>query len=168
METEFTATELHRVGRNVDGHILTETDTLWIASGSFPMGHTWSLFYAQRTNEHLFGQSLGVQRQLVRDGDAPMCIRIPSSSSAHIPSACSYRTHYYAYVDNLGIMSTDREEVLDGLQYAIDHFTKHNLTLQETSIGTGARDLLGTITHAFLHRTTLTTARFWNTRMAIS
>ena len=51
LEEGFTADEVGLVGSTVGGRVLRSGDKVHAACRSLPMGFSWSLFYAQMTNQ---------------------------------------------------------------------------------------------------------------------
>ena len=60
----FTVRELGVVGLVFDGVTLGPDREVTVASAMAPMGFSWSLYFAQRTSEHIFGASLGCDSSL--------------------------------------------------------------------------------------------------------
>ena len=84
------------------------------------MGFSWSLFFAQRINEAVMENVPSLQHSsLVHDRGGP-AVFLPHSHR---------QMKHFAYVDNLGVLSANREAVEEGLADLSDDFTSKNLLL---------------------------------------
>ena len=109
----------------------------YVVSAMAPMGFSLPLYFAQRTSEHLFAESLGQGSSLFNDQNAPL-IMDPRPSSR-------LKTNHGVYVDNLGLLFFDVGTVGTKLSKAADDFTSVGLELHETATGSGDREALGTV-----------------------
>ena len=156
----FSARELGVVGMRLGDKVLSADDDVSVASAMAPMGFSWSLYFAQRTSEHLFSVSLGSKSALFNDRNAPLVLD-PRASARHL-------SHHYVYVDNLGLLAFDPDMVGTKLGKAVGDFNDAGLELHETSTGSGERDALGTVLDCSMFSSRPTTRRWWNLRMAVS
>ena len=156
----FTARELGIVGEVINGITLGPDHVVSVASAMAPMGFSWSLYFAQRTSEHIFAASLGRDSTLFNDMSAPLVLD-PRPEARH-------RSSHYVYVDNLGLLSFDDTLVRTKLSKTVTDFTQAGFELHEISAVTGEREALGTVLDCTGFHSRPTTKRFWNLRMAIS
>ena len=109
---KVTAKEMKLVGKVYNGRRLRPDDEFWLAATSLPMGHSWSLFFCQRGIELRAAASPGLENcTLMRDRGPSILLR-PAADSKRVlriydPTSGS---HYYVYVDNLGVLSASKEE----------------------------------------------------------
>ncbi|CAK9007629.1 Uncharacterized protein SCF082_LOCUS9531 [Durusdinium trenchii] len=104
-------------GETVDGKTLGPLDPVWPCAGSLCQGFSWSLYFAQKANEQMC-KSVDLLREasLVHDRGPPVVLRVGQVDQ-------STETHYYVYVDNLGVLHFDQQLVanaLKALQKAFD------------------------------------------------
>ena len=115
-------------GRPLDRHDLVSP--CW---GVFPMGFTWSLWAAQRTNEYLVPVACPRLGGVPLSDRGPPLIFGPGRPASVIP--------HYVYVDNLGVASTSRPIVTDSIGQLAEGFGARGLLLHESSVGTDVEAL---------------------------
>ena len=107
-------------GHSLDGRVLKSNDLVYPMPGSLCMGFSWSLFFAQRINEAVMENVPSLQHSsLVHDRGGP-AVFLPHSHR---------QMKHFVYVDNLGVLSANREAVEEGLADLSDDFTSKNLLL---------------------------------------
>lgn len=125
-------------GQIVDGKTLKHDDAVFPCAGSLCQGFSWSLYFAQRANEFLC-QSISplADAQLSNDRGGPIVMKIGKHARA--------QSHFYVYVDNLGVIGSDRKDVevaMEGLQKC---FNSLGLQLHATEISDGYVEALGCV-----------------------
>ena len=119
----FLPIEARHVGMTgcwLEGRRLESSDLIYPMPGSLCMGFTWSLFFAQRINEAMMGQVTALSNSsLIHDRGGP----------AVFSSASPQEIKHFVYVDNLGVLSPNREAVGVGLDELSQRFTSEKLLL---------------------------------------
>ena len=141
-------------GQCIDGKELGHNDAVFPCAGSLCQGFSWSLYFAQRANEFLC-QSINplAEAKLSNDRGGPIVMRIGKNSEA--------KTHFYVYVDNLGVISSDRkavEDAMDGLQVC---FNSLGLQLHATEISDGYVEALGCVLDGGSMQSRVNPKRLW-------
>lgn len=111
-------------GQFLEGHQLSSSDLVFPMPGSLCVGFTWSLYFAQRINEVMMSNvgSLGGS-SLIHDRGGPAVFSRSESEVKH-----------FVYVDNLGVLSSNRKAVEVGLAELSENFTQKNLLLHPGEI----------------------------------
>lgn len=108
------------VGTEVEGATVLAEESLFPIPSSLCMGFSWSLFFAQRANEHLISQVPRlIDSKLISDRGEPVVFD-PNHEE---------RIRHYVYVDNLGIVSQQESGVLEALGSLDPAFDARGLVL---------------------------------------
>eukprot|EP00438_Fugacium_kawagutii_P024261 Skav223122 [mRNA] locus=scaffold419:830256:833692:- [translate_table: standard] len=107
-------------GTTLEGQTLKSSDLIYPMPGSLCMGFSWSLFFAQRINEVVMSD-VGTlsSSSLIHDRSGP----------AVFDSQDPGDVKHFVYVDNLGVFSSDRRVVEQGLDDLSKDFTDKRLLL---------------------------------------
>lgn len=121
-------------GHTLEGVTLLSNDLVYPMPGSLAMGCSWSLYFAQKINEHQFSisPSLG-DSGLIHDRGPPLVI---DPQDPH-------KLNHYVYVDNLGIIGQSRELVTEGLNSVENHFNSSQLLLHPGEVHSESVKALG-------------------------
>ena len=108
------------IGTVVEGERVKKGDRLFPCPASLCMGFSWSLFFAQRSSEHLMSKvpSL-VSSKIVSD----------RSEGISFKEADKGMVRHYVYVDNLGVISQDEAVVKRCLAELVPAFDNRGLIL---------------------------------------
>ena len=121
-------------GQMLDGVVLQSNDLVYPMPGSLAMGCSWSLYFAQKINEHQFKLSPSLSdSDLMHDRGAPLVID---------PTRPDTLNHY-VYVDNLGIIGQNKDLVSKGLESMETHFNSKQLLLHPGEVHTSSVKALG-------------------------
>lgn len=121
-------------GHTLDGVVLQSNDLVYPMPGSLAMGCSWSLYLAQKINEHQFRLSPGLSAsEIVHDRSHPLIID-PDDPN---------KTNHYVYVDNLGIIGQSKEGVTSALSSMEDHFNSKQLLLHPGEVHSDSVKALG-------------------------
>ena len=121
-------------GHMLDGVVLQSNDLVYPMPGSLAMGCSWSLYFAQKINEHQFKLSPGLcSSDLMHDRGAPLVI----------DPDCPDSLNHYVYVDNLGIIGQNKDLVSKGLEAMENHFNSKQLLLHPGEVHSGSVKALG-------------------------
>jgi len=121
-------------GHTLDGVVLQPNDLVYPMPGSLAMGCSWSLYLAQKINEHQFRLSPGLSAsEIVHDRSHPLIID-PDDPN---------KTNHYVYVDNLGIIGQSKEGVTSALSSMEDHFNSKQLLLHPGEVHSDSVKALG-------------------------
>lgn len=111
-------------GQFLEGHQLRSSDLVFPMPGSLCMGFTWSLYFAQRINEVMMSNVGSLSGSpLIHDRGGPAVFSRSESEVKH-----------FVYVDNLGVLSSNRKAVEVGLAELLENFTQKNLLLHPGEI----------------------------------
>ena len=111
---------------------LLPTDPVYPLPLFLPMGFSWAPFLAQTANKHQMGLSVDMDAAYLTDrGDAWV---IDSTGS---------RLAHYVYIDNLGLLGIDPNEVCKNLDSATQHFNKIGLAIHEVQKASSTGETLG-------------------------
>ena len=94
----------------LDGVDLSDDSLIYPAAGSLTMGFTWSLYFAHEA------------------------IVLESTETQKGQDQAGRRVHHYVYVDNLGILSVNKDTVGQGLREVEDIFEQRHLVLHPGAI----------------------------------
>ena len=147
-------------GTLLGDHRLRDDDLIFPMPAPLCMGFSWSLYYAQKVNQHLMSRipTLACSR-LFSDRSEPVVIK--SGHSEAQPS------HHFVYVDNLGILSTDACALNHSLSQVTKVFYDHRLDLHPGEVKHEAVDTLGCRVDGVKHVTTLKPSRAHKVRQAL-
>ena len=141
-------------GQSIDGKELGHNDAVFPCAGSLCQGFSWSLYFAQRANEFLCKSITPLsEAKLSNDRGGPIVMKIGKNSEAV--------SHFYVYVDNLGVISPDRKtvvEAMDGLQKC---FNSLGLQLHATEISDGYVEALGCVLDGGAMQSRANPKRLW-------
>ncbi|CAE7731551.1 unnamed protein product [Symbiodinium sp. CCMP2592] len=140
----LTAGELGLTGDELEGSRLRSHDVVYPMPGSLCMGFSWSLYFCQRINENQLREVFGPDRTRLISDRGPPAVFTRGSPAA---------MRQYVYVDNLGVISSDRQQVENALDQVTEHFTAKELLLHPGEVHRTRIKSLG----VELNGTTLTT-----------
>ncbi|CAK8990488.1 unnamed protein product, partial [Durusdinium trenchii] len=145
-------------GQTLEGRTLSSSDLVYPMPGSLCMGFSWSLFFAQRISEALMDQVPGLSHSTrIHDRGGP----------AVFDALQSHEIKHFVYVDNLGVMSSDRQAVSQELGELTDKFTDKKLLLHPGEIQHEHIKALGVQMDGKLLKSTLTPDRFHRVRQGV-
>eukprot|EP00434_Breviolum_minutum_P037676 symbB.v1.2.033418.t1/scaffold4147.1/size43859/1 len=108
------------IGTMVDGKKVDRGDMLYPMPSSLCMGFSWSLYFAQKANENLMSRVPVLKNsQIMSDRGFPVVFEPEKENTVR----------HYVYVDNLGIVSSNRELVREGLDELSPYFDDQGLIL---------------------------------------
>lgn len=147
-------------GCELEGRVLGALDAVYPCYASLCQGFTWSLFFAQRVNEHQCNccDPLADAR-LSNDKSGPVVF--------HIGQDGPFKSHYYVYVDNLGVIGQGHSRVSDIMDNLQRSFNERGLDLHASAVESGAVDTLGCVVECNKARCRINPDRLWKVRMAI-
>ena len=141
-----------------DGKRVEADEWIWPMSNCLPMGWTWSLHFAQLANATRMALLPCLDRSLaLTDRGAPLVLRADGREE----------TAHYVYVDNLGVISGNRDRVEAALHEAHESFDSVGLLLHETEVFEGAGKTLGVVIDGKALETRAADERFGNIRAAL-
>ena len=147
-------------GMEIDGKKLMPHDLVWPCAGSLCQGFSWSLFFAQRANEFLCSKvSPLADAKLARDRGAPVVLRVGKGIVTS--------PHYYVYVDNLGVLDTDAENVNSAMVALQSMFNSLGLELHGSEVSSGQVEALGCVLEGSSMRSLPSPKRIWRIHHAI-
>ena len=146
------------IGTEVEGHIVKKGDWLHPMPVSLCMGFSWSLYFAQKCNEHLMSKVPSIIGSKI--------ISDRSETVAFTESETGLVRHY-VYVDNLGIISQDEGIVKDSLAELGPMFDDRGLVLHPGEIQKDDVRALGCQMRGDLLAVRITPERYWKLRRAI-
>ncbi|CAK9106636.1 Uncharacterized protein SCF082_LOCUS49674 [Durusdinium trenchii] len=116
------ASVLNLEGTTLEGKLLGPRDAVFPCAGSLCQGFSWSLYFAQRANENVCRSVDTLQQAvLTQDRGGPVVLRLGKEQADN--------THFYVYVDNLGVLDTDAANVELAMQGLQQHFNSLGLEL---------------------------------------
>ena len=161
-------------GTAVDGEVVQPHDLIYPMPVSLPMGCSWSLYFAQNVSERLMGEVEALQGgSLVQDRGPPLSIHVPEPGpddgeggkcSRPLPQG---DPRHYVYVDNLGVLSTDRSLVQQALVEITAQFEGCDLRLHPGEVHDDPIDALGCRLSGTSRRASLKPLRLLRVRLAI-
>ena len=166
-------------GQMLDGVKLQGSDLVYPMPSSLPMGCSWSLYFAQTLSEKLMGQVGALSEStLLRDRGLPLVIkslspgdalsdRQPDGHRQGNRSLPEGDPRHYVYVDNLGVLSTDRTLVETAIHEITETFECEGLKLHPGEIKSHNVEALGCRLSGRDRRASLKPARLWKLRQAI-
>ena len=148
-------------GTILDGYRLKHDDLIWPMPAPLCMGFSWSLFFAQKANQHLMSKipSL-VSSRLFSDRSHPVVIKAGMEDEAQ-PS------HHYVHVDNLGMISTNTGALKEALTQVTNEFYARGLDLHPGEVAQQGVDTLGCRVDGVNYCTTLKPTRVHKVRQAL-
>ena len=109
----------------LEGKLLGPLDRIYPCAG-LCQGFSWSLYFAQRANEQVCRSISSLDDAvLASDRGGPIVI--------HVGKKCKPLPHFYAYVDNLGVINADNLQVEEAMVQLQDHFNELGLLLHAKS-----------------------------------
>ena len=122
----------------LEGVYLEPESLIYPPAGSLTMGFTWSLYFAPTVSTRLISMAPSLQgSRLVHDRCQAVVLESSDSPDSQGSAVCS--VHHYVYVDNLGILSINR----DSVEEVETVFHSHHLVLHPGQISTGSTRALG-------------------------
>jgi hypothetical protein len=117
---------------HVAGDLVGPDERIYPCLAVLPMGHTWSLYYAQNVSEHQTSSvpDLAGCRPMRGDG---------SSSVLADPSELTY----FVYVDNIGVIGSDPVRVEEAVRSVASQLTGLGLLCHAPSPASTVADVLG-------------------------
>ena len=119
------------------------------------MGFTWSVYFAQRVNGGIANDSLPDSCEL-------------HDRSANISLGSVHRLLHYVYIDNIGIIGVDRDEVQRSLTKVVENLDASGLPCHEIQSSGGVCEKLGVEFKSALKCFRPTNKRYWRLRRTIS
>ena len=145
-------------GTSLGGITLACDDLIYPMPAPLCMGCSWSLFFAQKANQHIMGLVPALQ-----------CSRSFSDRSEPVvfnSEALDGSSYHFVYVDNLGILSESRQHVETAIGQVTEAFHATQLLLHPGEVKDSAVDSLGCRLEGRKHSTRLKPARFHRVRQA--
>lgn len=128
---------------------------------SFPMGFTWSLYFAQVISETKIQKVPGLEdSRLISDRGEAVVFRAPSQ-----PNTKEVRR--YVNVDNLGIVSPHEGLVREGIRNMEDKFNSEGLMLRPSEVSGASVKALGSSLRGDILATRVTPKRFHRVRQSL-
>ena len=147
-------------GTWLDGKLLGPLDPVFPCAGSLCQGFSWSLYFAQRANEHVCcSVSCLDGAVLASDRGGPVVIHVGKKSEP-VP-------HLYVYVDNLGVINVDKQQVEKTMLQLQEHFDKLGLLLHASEVSSGVVEALGCILEGDMLRSRMHPKRLWKVHHGI-
>ena len=129
-----------RDGGEVDGQWVHPEQLVFPFPRPLCMGCSWSLYFAQSANENLIATIPRLAHsRLVNDRSDPVVIQANLEENQAGVSG----DYHYVYVDNLGLMSTDRRYVSESLKEVENTFNARGLLLHPGEVMFGQAEALG-------------------------
>ena len=145
-------------GTELDGKTLAAEDVVYPCASSFPMGFSWSLFFAQGAGEKACQTAAEVQgKEPRRDCRGPAVFKANAEDDME----------HYQYVDNLGLFGNKLASVLEARKQITDYLNEKGLETHEEELADHAADVLGCTVDLKAKRTTVSSGRYWRIRRAI-
>eukprot|EP00439_Symbiodinium_sp_Y106_P076622 s190_g15.t2 len=144
----------------VDGKFVGPLDAVFPCAGSLCQGFSWSLYFAQRANEYL-SKSIPMlaQARLLHDRSDPLVI--------HVGQAENDADHFYVYVDNLGVIGTEHDRIVEAMDALRLRFDGLGLELHGSEVSSGCVEALGCIIEGNKLRCRVTVERLWKVHQAV-
>ena len=144
----------------VDGKFVGPLDAVFPCAGSLCQGFSWSLYFAQKANEYLAKSTpLLAQARLLHDRGDPLVLRVGHDAQE--------ADHFYVYVDNLGVIGTDHERIVEAMEDLRVKFDGLGLELHGSEVSNGSVEALGCIIEGNRLRSRITLARLWKVHQGI-
>ena len=141
-------------GAVLEGVTLGRYDMVWPCAGSLCQGFSWSLFFAQRANEHqasLTGPLRGAH--LANDRGGPVVLNVGKIGTDD--------RYFYVYVDNLGVIGSDKEMVDLAMSELQDAFNGQGLELHGSEVTKDYVEALGCVLEGKEMRSRCNPRRLW-------
>ena len=148
-------------GSIIDGVKVGPLDAVWPCAGSLCQGWTWSLYFAQRANEHLCSATHLLREARLASDRGPSII-------FNVKAGCESTENCYVYVDNLGVLGLDRSRVEASLEELQAKFNGLGLQLHKSEVGSDKLEALGCIVDGKGMKSSITPHRLWKLRQAIT
>ena len=158
------ASLLKMEGTYLGGKLLEADDEIYPCPGSLCMGFSWSLYFAQEINQGLMklAPSLSISH-LAADRERPMTFGTKEDTVHPVDMV-----RHYVYVDNLGILSPDRELVSQALAEVERIFETKQLLLHAGEIHSRSVKALGVELRGDILAVRITPNRYHKVRQAIT
>ena len=141
-------------GSVVDGVKLSALDAVFPCAGSLCQGFSWSLYFAQRANEYIAGRVDPLaDSRLANDRSGPMTLVIGQDIAVN--------SHFYVYVDNLGVVGTDEGQVHEAMSALQKSFNGLGLQLHASEVSDGYVEALGCVLEGGQMRSRPNPKRMW-------
>ena len=138
----------------VDGVRLDALDPVFPCAGSLCQGFSWSLYFAQRTNEYIAGRVDPLADSvLANDRSGPMTLVVGREHGVS--------SHFYVYVDNLGVVGTERLHVDEAMSALQERFNGLGLQLHASEVSDGYVEALGCVLEGGQMRSRPNPKRLW-------
>ncbi|CAK8988362.1 unnamed protein product, partial [Durusdinium trenchii] len=155
------ASVLNLEGTTLEGKLLGPRDAVFPCAGSLCQGFSWSLYFAQRANENVCRSVDTLQQAvLTQDRGGPVVLRLGKEQADN--------THFYVYVDNLGVLDTDAANVELAMQGLQQHFNSLGLELHASEVSCGAIESLGCILDGSNLKSAVNPKRLWKVHQALT
>ena len=143
-----------------DGKFVGPLDPVFPCAGSLCQGFSWSLYFAQKANEYLSKTTpLLAQARLLHDRGDPLVL--------HVGRLEDEADHFYMYVDNLGVVGTNHERVVEAMDALQQTFDGLGLELHGSEVSCGSVEALGCIIEGNKLRSRIAVGRLWKVHQAV-
>ena len=144
----------------VDGKFVGPLDAVYPCAGSLCQGFSWSLCLAQKANEYLSKSTpLLAQARLLHDRGDPLVL--------HVGQVTQEAGHFYIYVDNLGVIGADRDQIVEAMDALRQKFDGLGLDLHGSEVSSGCVEALGCIVEGNKLRSRITVERLWKVHQGV-
>ena len=140
---------------SIYGSQVDASSLVWPHMAVLPMGCSWSLYFAQQVNESMVRQCSGLDAHPPIGGFGGHNIIVPGE------------LRYYVYVDNVGIMGTDKVQVDTAMKEVALHLDSHGLKTHEKEPAATVIEALGVELDGERHRVRLSSSRYWRLDSAL-
>ena len=124
-------------------------------------GFSWSHFSAQRASEYLSPSVPPLAHaRLLHDRGDPLVLRV-GCEAGEVDHLC-------VCLDNLGVIGTDRERVVQAMEELREKFDDLGLELHGSQMSSGTVEVLGCTIEGDKLRSRTTTDRLWRVHQAIN
>ncbi len=152
-------------GAYLGGRVLEADDDIYPCPGSLCMGFSWSLYFAQEINQGLMRMAPTLSdSHLAADRQRPMTF----GTRRGTPHRHEDLVRHYVYVDNLGILSPDRELVAQALAEVERIFEAKQLLLHAGEIHSQSVKALGVELRGDILAVRITPSRYHKVRQSIT
>ena len=141
---------------HVGGKIVRPGDLIYPCLAVLPMGHNWSLYFAQRSSEHQVGHTPTLSRAQPLRGDG-----------THVSLSERAPISYYVYVDNAGVLGTDPNLVNQAIVEVVSALGAVGLACHEPRLASLQCETLGVEFDSQSHGFRPTGKRYWRIRQAL-
>ena len=142
---------------HVQGRAVSPSDVIFPCLAVLPMGHTWSLYFAQRVSEHQVGGTEVLSKSPPLRGDGMSVALTPESPVT-----------FFVYVDNIGVIGTDEKLVNRAISEAAAQLEKVGLRCHAPLAASHQIETLGVEFDAATKGFRPTNKRYWRIKRTLS